>query len=249
MKSFMPIGTKFITILRQPIQRFESAFIFEEIPAFLGIIGVSNPLHHFMKELERFAPEVRQMYTLRNGMSFDLGLEPEQFEQFETIKQFISMVEMDFDLVLLMEYFDESLILLKKLFCWDIEDMIYLKHNSRQESFKKYHIPKHLETKFLDWNRADVLLYKHFNESFWKKVNSQDDNFWSDVSLLRKKSLELAKDCLIPGERRDLTKQTVAKLLFNPKAAKTKQALCKDLVRDEVGYFKYFRENQERSYW
>ena len=248
MRSYMPSGTKFITILRHPVSRFESAFLFEDFPAFLGISGASNPLYQFLQRLDKFKPEVTTMYTLRNGMSFDLGLEPEEFEKPEVITNFISSVEKDFDLVLLLEYFDESLILLKRHFCWSLEDVLYLKHNSRLQSLKKHHIPRQFRNTFLEWNKADVLLYQHFNQTFWKKVNSQDENFWSEVKLLRKKSLAMAKECLVPGEHRDNhKKRTVSKLVLNPNVGQRKQRLCQDLVQDEDEYFNYFRGKQSND--
>lgn len=247
MQSFMPPGTKFITILRYPVSRFESAFLFEDLPAFLGIhvSGSTNPLQHFFEQFKKFQPDIDTMYTLRNGMSFDLGLEPRDFEETEVIRNFISSVEKDFELVLLMEYFDESLILLKQRFCWSLQDVLYLKHNSRLQSLKKHHIPKQFRSKFLEWNKADVFLYEHFNKTFWKEVNSQDEHFWYEVRLLKQKSLEMAEECLLPGEHRDDNKiRTVAKLVLNPKVSSHKKHLCQDLVQDEDTFLKYFRDVQ-----
>lgn len=248
MQALMPPGTKFITILRHPISRFESAFLFEDFPAFLGIPSSSNPFHYFMERIEKFKPDISTMYTLRNGMSFDLGLEPEEFDETEVIKNFITSVEKDFDLVLIMEYFDESLILLKQHFCWSVEDVLYLKHNSRLQSLKKHHIPKQFRNKYLDWNKADVLLYKHFNQTFWKKVNSQGEYFWAEVRLLKKRSLEMATKCSLPGEHNDdIRKRTVARLVLNPKVGQNHEQLCRDLVQDEDVYLKYFRDKQSNG--
>lgn len=247
MRSLMPSDTKFITILRHPITRFESAFLFEDFPAFLGISGASNPLYQFFQRLDTFMPEISTMYTLRNGMSFDLGLEPEEFDNTEAITNFISSIEKDFDLVLILEYFDESLILLKQQFCWSLEDVLYLKHNSRLQWLKKHHIPKQFRNKFLEWSKADVLLYRHFNQTFWKKVNSQDENFWNEVKLLNKKSSPLGKECLLPGEHKDHHKKTVSKLVMNPNIKRNKRYLCEGLVRDEDTYFEYFRSKQSNE--
>ena len=240
----MPPDTKFITILRHPVSRFESAFLFEDFPSFLGISSASNPLYQFLQQIDKFKPEISTMYTLRNGMSFDLGLEPEEFDKAEVITALITSVEKDFDLVLIMEYFDESLILLKQLFCWSLDDVLYLKHNSRLKSFKRHHIPRQFRNAFLDWNKADVLLYQYFNQTFWKKVNSQDENFWSEVKLLKQKSLALEKECRIPGEHRDHHKRTVSKLVLNPNVVQNRKQLCQDLVQDEDAYFEYFRGKQ-----
>lgn len=241
----MPYGTKFITILRHPISRFESAFLFGDFPAFLGISGSLNPLKNLMEDIDKFNPEISTMYTLRNSMSFDLGLEPEDFENADVVGNLILSLKKNFDLVLLLEYFDESLILLKQQFCWSLEDVMYVKHNSRLQAWKKHHIPKQFKALFLEWNKADVLLYEHFNETFWNKVKYQDENFWSEVTLLKKMSHKIAEDCLQPGERKyDNRKKTIAKLILNQKMDPSMEPLCKDLIQDEDFYLQFFRDLQ-----
>lgn len=248
MQSFMPPGTNFVTILRHPLSRFESAFLFEDFPAFLGIPASANPFQHFFEHFKKFKHNINSMYTLRNGMSFDLGLEPDDFEDTTAIRNFISSVENDFHLVLLMEYFDESLVMLKQHFCWTLEDVLYLKHNLRLRSSKKHHIPRQFRNKFLDWNKADVLLYEHFNQTFWRKVKSQYDNFWSEVRLLKQKSHAMAKECLLPGEHKDERRKNIAtKLILNPRVGHDMEHLCRDLVKDEDGYLTYFRDIQLRE--
>lgn len=120
MQALMPNGTKFITILRHPISRFESAFLFEDFPAFLGISGSLNPLKNLMEDIDKFNPEISTMYTMRNSMSFDLGLGPEDFENADAVSNLIHSVKKNFDLELLVEYFDESLMLRKQQICWSL---------------------------------------------------------------------------------------------------------------------------------
>ena len=43
------------------------------------------------------------------------------------LRKRIMYYESEFDLVLLVERFDESLVVMKDLLCWDIEDIMYLK--------------------------------------------------------------------------------------------------------------------------
>ena len=40
-------------------------------------------------------------------------------------------LDAQFDLVLILERFDESLVLLQDLMCWPTEDIVYLKQNER----------------------------------------------------------------------------------------------------------------------
>ena len=245
MQALMPNGTKLITILRHPISRFESAFLFEDFPAFLGISGSLNPLKNLMEDIDKFNPEISTMYTMRNSVSFDLGLGPEDFENADAVSNLIRSVRKNFDLVLVVEYFDESLMLVKQQICWSLEDVIYVKHNSRLQAWKKHHIPDKFKTHFLEWNKADVLLYDHFNEAFWNIVKYQDKNFWSKVTLLKKMSRKIAEDCLQPGEHKhDNWKKTVDKLILNQKMDPRMETLCRDLVQDNEFYLQFFRDLQ-----
>ena len=90
-------------------------------------------------------------------MLMDLGFEMAHMDDVTKVQDFIRLVgevvwfkirdianfilnrELDrqFDLVLILEHFDESLILLQNLMCWSTEDLVYLKQNERisKESF------------------------------------------------------------------------------------------------------------------
>ena len=51
-----------------------------------------------------------------------------------------------FQIVLITEYFDESLILMKRKLCWDLKDMLYFKMKTGNYSYKnKSCPPEHLE--------------------------------------------------------------------------------------------------------
>ena len=47
------------------------------------------------------------------------------------VMKYIKELDKQFDLVLIAEYFDESLILLDELLCWPYKDLTYLKQNER----------------------------------------------------------------------------------------------------------------------
>ena len=69
-------------------------------------------------------------------MSFDLGLEQKSFTEDEKISEFVDELSKKLNLVLIADYFDESLVLLKRLLCWDLEDIIYVKQKMRSITYK-----------------------------------------------------------------------------------------------------------------
>lgn len=73
----------------------------------------------------------------------------------------IAELDSIFDLVMLQEFLDESLILLKNLLCWTTEDIITLKNNARKND-QKMEMNDEIKQKIEIWNRADTKLYKFF---------------------------------------------------------------------------------------
>ena len=59
-------------------------------------------------------------------MLFDLGMNRDNMEDVTKVKQKIQELDQQFELVMIMEKFDESVIILKDMLCWDIDDVIYL---------------------------------------------------------------------------------------------------------------------------
>ena len=53
---------------------------------------------------------------------------------FEALRNQIKLYGEEFDVVLIAELFDESLIVLKDFLCWNVEDILFLKVGTRLKS-------------------------------------------------------------------------------------------------------------------
>lgn len=69
-------------------------------------------------------------------MLWDMGLSLEDMEDPEAVEAKIREAEDTFDLVMIAERFDESVVLLRELLCWEYKDVAYFKLNSRKEGSK-----------------------------------------------------------------------------------------------------------------
>ncbi|MGH0146335.1 UNVERIFIED_CONTAM: hypothetical protein FKN15_008074 [Acipenser sinensis] len=100
-----------------------------------------------------------------------------------------------FSLVMISEYFDESLILLRRLLSWDLEDILYVKLNMRTPESKLKMSPD-LPGKIRKWNSLDTKLYDYFNATFWKKLHALGlDCVEKEVDLLRQAQDKLIRGC------------------------------------------------------
>jgi hypothetical protein len=126
MSSLMPNGTLFITIVRDPVQLFESMFHYYRLDRLWNIT-----FDVFSDESIKIPDKIyTQRYLAKigiNQMMFDLGMNVSDFTKPFTVKEYIDKLDSIFDLVMLSEKMDESLVLLKHLLCWTTDDVIAFK--------------------------------------------------------------------------------------------------------------------------
>ena len=123
----------------------------------------------------------------KNQQLWALGTTHIEMEEAGTVQAKISRYDSEFDLVLIAEYFDESLVLLADILCWDLSDVRsgsrynyihynrslelcscqqsnicrYLKQNARKSS-KVSNITETARGSLESWLEADRKLYDHF---------------------------------------------------------------------------------------
>nr|XP_008532243.1 PREDICTED: galactose-3-O-sulfotransferase 3 [Equus przewalskii] len=143
----MPPGTVYVTILREPAAMFESLFSYynQYSPAFRRVPNAS--LEAFLRAPEAYyrAGEHFAMFA-HNTLAYDLGGDNERSPRDDAayLAGLIRQVEEVFSLVMIAEYFDESLVLLRRLLAWDLDDVLYAKLNARAASSRLAAIPARL---------------------------------------------------------------------------------------------------------
>ncbi len=96
--------------------------------------------------------------------------------------------KLNFDFVLLVEHFDECLVLLRRKLCWDFQSILYMK--LRVVKDRRVHILSRiyersypnlertkamLHNSYKNWSRADYILYERMNTSVWTDYNKEQD--------------------------------------------------------------------------
>ncbi|XP_077063915.1 galactose-3-O-sulfotransferase 2 [Siphateles boraxobius] len=202
VRKLMPKDTFYFSILRNPVAMMESLFVYyKAIPAF----RVVKSLEEFLIQGGRsYNTSVPNNHYARNILTFDFGLDntaPENDNDLDKRSaEVISAVERDFPLILISEYFDESLVLLKHALCWSLDDISSFRLNSRSEHSRR---PLSAETaeRVKQWNSLDWRVYQHFNATFWKRIDSTigRTKLQREVELLRGKRMKLEQMCLQGG--------------------------------------------------
>ena len=225
-----------------------------ELYRFFNLTNYTNPMEVFLRNPREYLLNLTKtqkqfpesMNLVRNGMFFDLGLPPIAPDSEHRIRDAIKKIESEFALILIMEYFDESLVLLKREFCWDLDDVIYIKQNQRKSGNRpsKRVLSPHLKNRIRVWNRADVLLYEHFNKTFWEKIKQHGPSFYKDLADLKRKNQEMYNDCVSPEEVTEVAFRLTGKIRafkLNERVSAFNKYLCHKMLTNEIDYIDYFR--------
>lgn len=197
VRKVMPPDSFYFTILRDPATMAESSFsyyravssAFKKAPNLKAFIF--HPSHYYRQG-------ERSNHYARNPLWFDLGFNSDAPFTETYAKAGVRAVEDTFHLVLLAEHFDESMILLKEELCWDLDDVVTFKLNSRGTSRT---LNGGDMEKLRAWNALDWHLYSHFNRTFWEKVEHFGrEKMDNEVRKLKERQQHLAKLCLEGSE-------------------------------------------------
>ncbi|KAM3590468.1 uncharacterized protein V6R79_010348 [Siganus canaliculatus] len=197
LKRLMPNNTIYVTILREPASMFESLFTYynQYCQSFRRVPRSS--LEAFIERPWRYyRPDEKDSMYARNTLTFDLGGDKDRpASDEEYAEAFLADVDKVFSLVMIAEYFDESLVLLRHLLSWDLEDILYFKLNMRKPGSKQSLTPE-LSAKIRAWNSLDTRLYEHFNASLWRQLSALGLACVArEVRLLRQAQERLMRSC------------------------------------------------------
>ena len=204
MAAMMPNDTVFISSIREPFSHFKSAFYYFNLPK-VAAIKTKDPLGEYIRHLQRYddiykshnATRHRSGYCVpphlsvtRNSMAFDLGFPngyhkgwTDQTANETAVADWIKTIDKRFALMIIVEYFDASMILLKRLLSWSTKDILYQKRNPQRSgpAAATRHVTESLIGNYKRWSHVDYALYDHFNKSFWEKISRQN-HFWDEVN-------------------------------------------------------------------
>ena len=219
VSSFFPDDTVYITILREPFSQFLSAFIYYAVVWNVRPMSIvlrhnsKNPVEQFLNKSSFYNNFAKfGDNKINNRMSVDLGFPEENFEEDKNdkqkIKEFIDSLETTFDLVLIREMFDESIILLRRFLNWTTKDVLYIRtndissamfykqpnHTLPEWTFRRNY-SEHTQKLFRKWAAIDIAVYEHFLEIFREKVRNQPPDFFHELKEFKNLRVDVEKIC------------------------------------------------------
>ncbi|XP_028419938.1 galactose-3-O-sulfotransferase 4 isoform X2 [Perca flavescens] len=196
----MPADTFYFSIIRDPVALAESSFAYykEVAPAFRK----AKSLGDFADDPKKYYdPRLRNNHYARNLLWFDFGMDHNANFSEALAQRAEAMIRRTFKLILVSEYFDQSMILLRHALCWPLDAVVSFSLNARQQKpsviggmggswvgkavaaagvggrvprFQAKtltNVTEEQREKLRQWNALDWHLYKSFNRTFWGEIN------------------------------------------------------------------------------
>ncbi|XP_076809535.1 galactose-3-O-sulfotransferase 2-like [Clavelina lepadiformis] len=255
--SIMPKDTMYFTILREPSAHFESFFSYLHWhnAAFSLVPQSMEGLNVWLDDPEKYyhgKKDGNNWWFAKNGMAFDLGFNNNNNDELY-IKKAIDDMTSTYHLVLITDYFEESVILLKDALCWNLMDMVYLPLNARSD--KTSNLTDSLRTKIKNWNKLDSAIYDTFNKTFWKKVHAYGrEKMYSEIKELKKLNQQLLAECvdgdsventfISNPDNKPYNPEGVKMMGYNLKQEAKDEKFCQDLVKTTKAWFKFLLQKQ-----
>ncbi|XP_019616644.1 PREDICTED: galactosylceramide sulfotransferase-like [Branchiostoma belcheri] len=203
----MDPNTRYVTILREPLRRLQSAFQYFHLERRFPGLKEQTPrgisyVTSYLKRPEfwdlRFRPPQskvdREHFCFRNCMARDLGLKENDYDNFLAVQDFIQGIDNDFTTVMILEYLPESLVLLKRRMCWTFHDILHTTSKKQRYSLKA-NITGHMKGWFYKHNYADVMLYRHFKASFQRQIKKEGVDFLQEVQYFKRVNQDVSIFC------------------------------------------------------
>merc|ERR1711990_236781 len=247
MKTVIP-GAKLITIVRSIPSLYESSFGY-----FLNEVRE----YKAAKTIDSFYSDPKKWYNpsrrnalsqfAHNHLAFDLGYSTEVTEDAE-IERIANAIVSAYHLILISDYFFESMILLKQTFCWDWIDVLYFVTTQRADHKE---LSEDLTTKIIEWNNIDQKIFEKANSTFWLKYNEipnlqlLEDEFRIEIEKVKEFCLlDEGRECHGSNDPK-CSKSIGVKLkglALRPEAEKSQ--LCQNMILPELEYTKRLFKKQ-----
>ena len=200
MADIMPNDTMFVTSIREPMQHMKSAFQYFNIKR-VAAINSSDPISEYLRILDKYdnvykgRGNIRRsgycvppnLSVTRNSMAFDLGFPngyakdtKDETTNTTAVQEWLDMLDKRFGFVVIVEYFDISMVMLRRALRWNTKDIIYIRRNTQSVKVNTT-IDEDLVRNYKVWSHVDYLLYDHFNKTLWDKTDKQNEDFWDEL--------------------------------------------------------------------
>ena len=197
LDTLVPSAT-YVTVLRSPYKHLLSSFRYWHVADHIRKnsgqrVGIDDLMEDFDGILANANPSDRTL--LHNSQAFDLGLANTATPA--ELDRLISVLKERF-IVLITDHMDESLVMMRRKLCWEMDDIVYLSLKSTGHVYTNpYETPEaqRQRGKIEQYNHLDTRLFNTFNQSLFDAMEN-DQSFVAEVAAFQRRRLQISERCV-----------------------------------------------------
>ncbi|XP_046370482.1 galactosylceramide sulfotransferase-like [Haliotis rufescens] len=191
----LPPDTKYIAIVRDPLQRLNSALHYYK--SALTNVGLTtekgkDPFQTYLKNPEYYETAWGVGSFTNNKMARDFGFPFKDYRNITKFKAYLPTLKKQFHFVAIVEMFPESLVLMRRLLKWPMEDILFLTINVNQN---KPTAIGDISEKLKPFLALDVLLYDYFLADFKRRITSEGQDFEEELKYFKSINTKTTEFC------------------------------------------------------
>ena len=242
----LPVGYALIGSVREPWDLFKSMINYMT-PRYITRIKSKDKIATFLQHPLKYEPNYIELSWTNNRMSVEFGVHPDIIitRDFKRFQDFLRKIDQDFDLVIIADLLDESLILLRRLLSWSLQDILYVSKNVRKLNGTAKYIPtKHILEKFKAHCAFDYLLYDFFKRKLQNQILVEGPLFSSEVKQFKEIRKTVENFC--KTLQKDVSFVKVHRSEWNPEFLVDRKE-CGLLLKNEITFTQEIRKRQYGS--
>lgn len=197
----MPKDTSYIGIVRDPWRQFISTVEYFRPVEVLGR-NFTRPITSFLHQTEKYVIRNPKYSLVNNRMAFEFNFPSSLFKNRndEILKRYLNKLDKEFKLVVITEYFDESLILLRRYLNWSLKDILYVRFNVRRK--QKYRYQNHDRRLYRKFATLDYALYDYFVKRLQERIK-QESGFHEELRRFKYVRSKTEMFCITHRRRKE----------------------------------------------
>ena len=196
-QKFMPRDSSYIGIVRDPFRQFSSIIRYFRPRNVLGT-NRDGDMKAFLSNPRQYEEDFVGYSMTNNRMAYEFGFPLHLFKTHnpKEIASYLLQLDNEFDLVIINEYFDESLVLMRRLLNWSIKDILYISQNvDKEKQASSRELTMAERTQYRKWAVLDFALYDFFVNRLWKQIAALGPAIFEEISHFKEIKTNINKYC------------------------------------------------------
>ncbi|XP_069114379.1 uncharacterized protein [Argopecten irradians] len=113
----------------------------------------------------------------------------------DKVREYLHKLENEMDIVLVVEYLDESLVLMRRMLDWDLRHVLYAKLRVNKVQTPRLKFGSDVKELHKNCAQLEYLFYEFFLNKIKELINKQQQDFYEELSYFRKTRIKYDNFC------------------------------------------------------